>query len=230
MIRFIPNFITLLNAFSGCLAIVFLFKEDYNLLFAAFAACLLLDFGDGLAARLLDVKSEVGKELDSMADMVPFGVLPGAILYQLIAQHTGGWPEWTAYLGFIITCAAALRLARFNLDTRQSENFLGLAVPAATLFVVGLLWIHTNFTDLWLFQPAIILLVAILLSSLMLTELPMFSLKFKGFGWKENSIRYIFLIFAISMIVLLKSFALSGIIILYIATSLFQYFAIKNKI
>jgi len=227
MVRFIPNFITLLNAFSGCLAIVFLFKEDYNLLFAAFAACLLADFGDGLAARLLDVRSNVGKELDSMADMVPFGVLPGAILYTLISEHIGGWPEWSAYLGFIFTCAAALRLARFNLDTRQSENFLGLAVPAATLFVVGLLWIQTDYPSFWLFQPIFLILIAILLSALMLTELPMFSLKFKGFGWKENGIRYIFLIFAILMIVLLKSFALSGIIILYVVTSLFQF--VTNK-
>ena len=228
MIRFIPNFITLLNAFSGCLAIVFLFKEDYNLLFAAFAACLLADFGDGLAARVLDVRSNVGKELDSMADMVPFGVLPGLILYMLINNNIGGWPSWSAYAGFIFTCAAALRLARFNIDTRQSENFLGLAVPAATLFVVGLLWINNNHNDLWLFQPAILVLLTIILSALMLTELPMFSLKFKGFGWKENGIRYIFLIFAILMIVLLKSFALSGIIILYIATSLFQHLALKK--
>ena len=228
MVRFIPNFITLLNAFSGCLAIVFLFKEDYYLLFAAFAACLLADFGDGLAARLLDVRSNVGKELDSMADMVPFGVLPGAILYTLISEHIGGWPEWSAYLGFIFTCAAALRLARFNLDTRQSENFLGLAVPAATLFVVGLLWIQTTYSSFWIFQPIFLILIALLLSALMLTELPMFSLKFKGFGWKENGIRYIFLIFAILMIALLKSFALSGIIILYIVTSLFQFVTTKK--
>ena len=180
-------------------------------------------------ARALKTKSPVGKELDSMADMVTFGVLPGMVLYFLIQENLGPFPDWLPYLGFLFPCFSAYRLAKFNLDTRQSENFLGLAVPASSLFVIGLLLIHLMHPGFILLHPIAIIVMMLLLGSLMISELPMFSLKFKGFQWKGNGIRFLFLIFAVLMIVGLRAYSLSGIVVGYVVFSFLERFKANTK-
>ncbi len=228
MTKHIANIITLMNAFFGCLAIVCLFKEQYYWVFAAFALGLVADFADGFVARALKTKSAVGKELDSMADMVTFGVFPGMVLYFLISQSNQDFPEWIAYIGFLFPCFSAYRLAKFNLDTRQSENFLGLAVPASSCFILGLLLIYTINPTFQLLHPIAMIFFLLILGSLMISELPMFSLKFKGFQWKGNGIRFLFLIFVLLMILGLKAYSLSGIIVGYVLFSFGGSFIEKN--
>ncbi len=216
----IPNLITLINLLSGCLAIVFLFRHDLMAVIYCIVISLIADFLDGFVARLLNSFSDMGKELDSLADMVSFGFLPGAILFYLIQQGDLTTLEYQGIAGFIVTLFAALRLAKFNIDTRQSESFLGLPTPSATLFIAGLVLIYRADPSLVVFQWPVLLGIGILLSLLMISDIPMFSLKFKGFSWKGNEIRYIFIIFAAAMIPLTGVYSLSLIIAIYIIYSI----------
>jgi len=216
----IPNLLTLFNLLSGCLAVVFLFQHKIPAVLTCIAISLVADFLDGFAARLLKSYSNIGKELDSLADMVSFGFIPGLILFYLL--QSGDFSTITPFgvAGFIVTLFAALRLAKFNIDTRQSESFLGLPTPSATLFIAGLLLIYTDSPDQVVFQQLILITLGIVISILMISDLPMFSLKFKGFSWKGNEIRYIFLIFAVVMIIVLREYSLSVIIAAYTVYSL----------
>jgi CDP-diacylglycerol--serine O-phosphatidyltransferase len=143
----IPNFLTLINLFSGCLAVVFLFSYHADYVIWCMLVSLVADFFDGMAARAFKSASDIGKELDSLADIVSFGVVPGAVFFYLLfntakVNYTAESElQMTLYagLGFVFTLFAALRLAKFNTDTRQSVDFIGLATPAATIYVVGLL-------------------------------------------------------------------------------------------
>jgi CDP-diacylglycerol--serine O-phosphatidyltransferase len=192
---------------------------------------LVADFLDGFAARFTKSTTDIGKQLDSLADMVSFGLVPGAIIFQLLFQkfETSDIPYsfLRIYLysspAFIITLFAALRLAKFNLDTRQSENFHGLATPAATIFVVGLLLLVLNnsygLTSL-IFSGKVLYGSIILLPVLMMSDLPMFGFKFKSFGWKGNEARYLFIILSIGLLATFKFAAVSVIIILYIIFSI----------
>lgn len=229
MTKHLANIITLINAFMGSIAIVFLYKEQYNWVFAAFCLGLMADFADGFVARLLNIKSPVGKELDSMADMVSFGVLPGLVLHHLIMLNIMYFPDWMAYLGLLFPCFSAYRLAKFNLDTRQSENFLGLAVPAASSFVLGLLVIYVWQPESFLLHPLGMVLMMLVLGFLMISELPMFSLKFKGIRWKGNGIRYLFLIFAVLAVVGLKAYALCVMVVAYVLFSVFSLFFVNAE-
>jgi CDP-diacylglycerol--serine O-phosphatidyltransferase len=231
----LPNFVTLINLFCGCAAVVNILNAHfipafYLLIVAGFA-----DYVDGLLARLLEVHSPIGKELDSLADMVSFGVTPGAILYMLLAialdLPTDGGLQWMATPGFIITLFACLRLAKFNTDTRQSENFLGLNTPAATIFVTGLMLIYewdTLGLRSLILQPWLLYSTAIILSLLLVAEIPMISFKFKNFQWKGNEPRFIFLVLSVVLFVVLKELAFSILILLYILYSITQHLLIKN--
>lgn len=217
MIRHLPNSITLLNLLTGCLAAVAILDYQYHTGFWLSVLCVFLDFADGLLARLLRVRSELGKQLDSLADMVAFGVVPGAIFYSLLAQPL-------APLGFLVTVFAGLRLARFNLDTRQSSHFIGLPTPSTTLFSLGLLSLsdYPAFLPQWLLHhPAFLLPLIGVLSGLMHAELPLFSLKFSRPAWKGNEIKIIFIGISAALLLGLGPAALTLVIALYILLSIF---------
>ena len=196
----IPNSITCCNLICGCIAIHFAFMGvlDWAVLFIILGA--VFDFFDGMTARLLGVSSPIGKELDSLADVVTFGVAPSAILFQLICQLQST-PEslhalmpYLPYAAFIMAAFSALRLAKFNLDTRQTTSFIGLPTPANALFwgslVVGH---HTEIITSPYALPLLLVGIA-LFSFLLVAELPLFALKFKNLSWRDNWVKYVFLI------------------------------------
>jgi CDP-diacylglycerol---serine O-phosphatidyltransferase len=219
--KHIPNAITCANLFSGCIGIVYAFNGELET--AAYFALLsgIFDFFDGLAARALNVKSDIGKELDSLADMVSFGFLPGVVMFQLLKQ-SDYTSEYLPYLGFIITVFSALRLAKFNIDTRQTEDFIGLNTPMNTLFVVSLPFIQHDYPAL---TGSTILLLAFtaILSALLVSEIRIFSLKFSSTSWKLNKLKYIFLILSALLIPILKFVAVPFILVLYITLSIAHF-------
>lgn len=225
----LPNILTLINLFSGCLGAVFVFSGKLELVPLCILISLVADFFDGFAARFTKTNSELGKQLDSLADVVSFGFLPGAILFYLIAATTHDAPFetklWVAAPGFLVTLFAALRLAKFNIDTRQNDGFIGLATPAATLFIAGVLLIHSHNPyglATIIHSPVFLYATTVVLSLLMIAELPMFSFKFKSFGWAGNEIRWLFIILSVVLWATLKFAAVSVIIILYVLISIAQ--------
>lgn len=237
MRKHIPNFITTINLFCGCCALICVFNELFEWVFIFLLAGGIADYADGMVARLLDVKSPVGKELDSLADMVSFGVVPGAIIYMLLTKSPIGFEspfplKWWALAGFILTVFAALRLAKFNLDTRQTEDFIGLNTPSMTMFITGLMLIYEfntfGMANL-IVQPVFLYSVVALFSFLLVAEIPMFSFKFKGMQWQGNQDRIVFMIVSALLMIFLKEVAFSLIILLYILYSLTRYFVYKNS-
>jgi CDP-diacylglycerol--serine O-phosphatidyltransferase len=231
MKKHIPNSITLINLFCGCCALASVFYGQFVQAFWFFLASGIADYLDGMVARVLKVHSELGKELDSIADMVSFGVVPGAIFYMLLTKGYKGIDVLPIQLtlaaapAFLIAVFSGLRLAKFNIDTRQSENFIGLNTPSATIFAVGLmLMFHYDsfglskvITNPWLLYALIALLCYLLIA-----EIPMFSFKFKKLTWEGNEIRIVFAIVAILLLIFLKEAAFSIGIILYVLFSIFD--------
>ncbi len=229
MKKHIPNAITCLNLFSGCLALYFAFHNQlvYTAYLVGIAA--VFDFLDGMMARVLGAYSEIGKQLDSLADMVSFGVVPGTIMFMLIQKSSNSFlglsVEVVAFFGFLITIFSALRLAKFNIDTRQTTSFIGLPTPACTIFVASLPLIlehgelihYDVILNLW-----VLITLTILLSYLLIAELPLFALKFTNLKWQDNSVRFIFLILSVILVALLKFAAIPLIIVVYILLSLIK--------
>ncbi|MDO8991562.1 MAG: CDP-diacylglycerol--serine O-phosphatidyltransferase [Daejeonella sp.] len=228
MKKHIPNSVTCLNLFSGCLGIVFAFQG--NLIWASYAIVIaaVFDFFDGMLARLLKAYSDIGKELDSLADMVSFGVLPSVIIYQLFAlsPQIDFGVTWLSFSAFIIAVFSALRLAKFNIDTRQSENFIGLPTPANALLIASFPLIigdsSTYFAGLILNQWFLVIF-SIIMSLLLVAEVPLISLKFKSLKFKENLLRYILIISSVLLLLFLKFEAVPVIIIIYFLVSLVQF-------
>lgn len=217
MIRHLPNFLTCCNLICGCLGIVFLLENrTIPAAYFVWAACI-FDFFDGFAARWLNVSSPIGKELDSLADVVSFGVLPALVMYKLIGTHTS--MASLPYLGFSIAAFSALRLAIFNVDTRQSDSFIGLNTPANTLFITSLPLLPMSITS-WLFQDYILVIITLVFSLLLVSPIEFFALKFKNFKWSENKLRFTFLGISVLLIIILKFVAIPLIILLYIVLSL----------
>ncbi len=238
----VPNGITLLNLFCGCIAVIF--AVNGNLEFAAFFAIFGIgfDFFDGFAARMLNAQSDLGLQLDSLADMVTSGVVPGIVMYQLLSQVfgkpfyvvPGSWDtnqvlmsfDWSylSLLGLMITLASAYRLAKFNVDTRQTSSFIGLPTPANTLLIISLpliLKFHQETFVLELILNKWFLIGITVISCYLLNaEIPLFALKFKTWGFKENKVRYIFLMIAAILIMLVQFIAIPVMIVLYILISL----------
>lgn len=235
MKKHIPNFITLLNLFCGCIAVVFAVMNQLE--FAAIFVFLgiFFDFLDGFAARILNVKSEIGVQLDSLADMVTSGVVPGIVMFQLLNMaQKGGWNldllgmhtdvGLLPLFGFIITLASAYRLAKFNVDEDQVSSFLGLPTPANTILILSLpliLFYQNNETlngiilNQW-FLIGLTILSAYLLNS----RIELFALKFKNWSFKDNGIKYLFLIGSLVLLLTMKFLAIPVIIIFYILASL----------
>ena len=192
--RHIPNMVTCCNLFSGCIAAVMAFQSNYEaaILFIILGA--VFDFFDGMLARLLNVSGPLGKELDSLADDITFGFAPSAIVFSLFKEvqypeFMSGITEYFPYTAFIIAAFSALRLGKFNIDPRQSSSFIGLPTPANALFWGSLVVGAHSFLVSDSFNAIYLFILVILMSYLLVAELPMFSLKFKNLSWKDNKIR-----------------------------------------
>ncbi|HEY9004676.1 CDP-diacylglycerol--serine O-phosphatidyltransferase [Ohtaekwangia sp.] len=216
MIRHLPNFLTCCNLICGCLGIVFLL-ENRGVPAAYFVwAAGIFDYFDGFVARLLKVSSPIGKELDSLADVVSFGVLPALVMYKLIGEHTTS--EALPYIAFSIAAFSALRLAIFNIDETQTDSFKGLNTPANTLFITSLPLLPASFG--WLYQPWLLVTITLVFSLLLVSRIEIFALKFKNFTWADNKLRFTFLLLAVVLLALFQITAIPFIILLYIGLSL----------
>ena len=226
MKKHIPNTITLLNQFSGIVACIFAYNSrfDLALLFVLISAT--LDFMDGAMARLLRVSSPLGKELDSLADVITFGLVPGMIAFRLLGPLAEVW-EYMPYLGFLITLFSTYRLGKFNIDERQTTSFIGLATPANAIFWLGLAYGYQSLLSA--VSPWFVLVAVVVSAYLLVCELPMFSFKFHNFGWAENRIRYMFIIGAIVLAVVFFRQSLPLIILWYILLSVVGAVTIKRK-
>jgi CDP-diacylglycerol---serine O-phosphatidyltransferase len=219
MKKHIPNALTCLNLLSGCVGIV-ITLEGYPVPAAFFVwiSCV-FDFFDGFAARWLKVSSPIGKELDSLADVVSFGVLPSVMMYTTIhAQSDSSLLPWIA---FLIAVFSALRLAKFNVDERQTDAFIGLNTPSNSLFLTALPFLPEPLW-LWIQKPYFLVSIVIVFSLLLVSEIQFFALKFKHFKWSGNQLRFTFLLLAVLLILWMQQAALPLIILLYIVLSLAQ--------
>lgn len=223
--RHIPNTVTCFNLFSGSIACVMAFEANYT--WAAFFIILsaVFDFFDGMLARLLHAHSPIGKELDSLADDISFGFAPALIVFSLFKEvhypeFLMGVKDYIPYLAFIIAVFSALRLAKFNVDERQTSSFIGLPTPANALFWASLTIGAYDFLTSPEFNAIYLLVLVLLFSGLLVAEIPMFALKFKNLSWKDNKIAFIFLLVCIPLLVFLKISGFAAVIAWYIILSL----------
>ena len=223
--KHIPNTLTSCNLISGCIAIVFALSANYTMALTFIVVGAVFDFFDGMSARLLGVSSPIGKELDSLADVVTFGVAPSSMIYTLLLTlDKSGWNETLAsavpYVAFVMAAFSAIRLAKFNLDERQTTSFIGLPTPANALFWAALI---VGSEDMLVAQSHVILLLIVLVfisSWLLVAEIPMFALKFKHWGWHENRIKYVFLVSCLPILLIFGISGISVIIAWYICLSI----------
>ena len=236
--KHVPNFITCLNIFCGSFAVIFALKGQLTNAVIFVIAASIFDFLDGVAARLLKAYSPMGKELDSLADMISFGLAPGILMFVMLEYSLFGTNVQTENLfdlsfgemsflsaSLLIPVFSGLRLAKFNIDTRQTDSFIGLPTPANALFISSLALItehgiYENL-DLFLLQPIVLLIITITMSFLLVSELPMFSLKFKNLTWKENHIRFIFLTISMVLILAFNIYGIAAAILSFILISVF---------
>lgn len=228
----IPNLITGLNLLSGCIALVFAFEGKLEYASAFVGLGLLFDFLDGFTARLLKIKSDIGKELDSLADVITFGLVPGVLVYLLMKQDLNapyifiGSINMLPFIGFILPVFAAFRLAKFNLDDRQQTLFYGLPTPAMAIFFSSFPLIlkghmaESHFLGDLVSNFYVLTALTLLLSWLMVSDIPLFSLKFKSFRWKPNQLRYVFLGISVVLVLFFLVPAFPLIILLYVLVSL----------
>jgi len=226
--KHLPNGITCANLFSGCVGIVFAFQGE--LIVAAYAIFLsaIFDFFDGLASRVLKSFSGIGKDLDSLADIVSFGVLPAVIMYQLFLQahQIHKVSPWLDFIAFLIAVFSALRLAKFNVDTRQAESFIGLPTPANAILIASFPIIinsHNPYYTPYLVNPYVLSVFTLVMCFLLVAEIPMMSLKFKNSDFNENIYRYLLLLFSAILILFFKFAAVPLVILLYISLSIVQF-------
>ncbi len=223
----IPNMITLLNLLCGCMAVTAAFMGMLDAAFWLIAAAAVFDFLDGFAARLLKQYSEIGKQLDSLADVVSFGVAPSAVMFTMFAGATDGFGAVWGVPVFLLAAFSALRLAKFNIDERQSEEFIGLPTPACALLVGSAGYL--SFTRAAEFSPGVLLVASAVLCFLLVCNLRMFSLKFHAWGWRENALRYCFLAASAVALAVLQIAAVPLIIAAYVAVSAVRAAVCRNK-
>jgi CDP-diacylglycerol---serine O-phosphatidyltransferase len=233
--KHIPNFITCLNIISGCLAVIFALKGQLTAAVFLILAGAFFDFFDGMAARALKAYSAIGKDLDSLADVITFGLAPGMIMYVLLQDSFAVQNSHMHYsigqniilsFSLLIPVFSALRLAKFNNDTRQTSSFIGLPTPANAIFICSLALIHNfgkyNAFDHLILSTETLLFLTFLLSYLLVSEIPMFSLKFKNLRWKDNKIRVIFLILSLILIIAFSFYGIAATIISFVLLSFLQ--------
>jgi len=235
--KHIPNFITLMNLLAGILSIYLGMKGEIQLSAAMIFVAAIFDFFDGFLAKVLNAKSDIGVQLDSLADMVSFGVAPAFVLF-----HTFGMPEvgsssikYLPFIAFIVPLFSALRLAKFNIDEEQTSSFIGMPTPAVALLlasfpimILGCLAENKGLYYDIVTNPYFLAGIAIVSSFLMVSPLPMFALKFTSVSWGENQTRYIFIVLSVFLIVLLKLAAIPLIILMYLLLSIVLVFS-KSK-
>jgi CDP-diacylglycerol--serine O-phosphatidyltransferase len=232
--KHIPNAITLLNLLAGLLALIHAFNGNYNEAFSLVCLGIFFDFWDGFFARIWKVQSPIGLQLDSLADMVTSGVVPGLVMYKMLGDIQENQSQYNLtedtyymgvvpYLGFLITLASCYRLAKFNIDTRQTDSFIGLPTPANALLIMSIPMIqfHSEFEWLvdFLSNPYVLVGVTVLSSYLLNAEIPLFSLKVKSFSWEKYKMQVVFLILSLILIVFLEFIAIPIIILLYVILS-----------
>lgn len=235
--KHIPNLITLLNLFSGCIALVFALNKDFDLAFYFVCLGIFLDFFDGFFARLFKVSSPLGLQLDSLADMVTSGVVPGVVMYQMIA-NSSAFPTMNSdvvfypFLGFIITLGSCYRLANFNIDTRQTDSFIGLPTPANALFILSLplvLKYSDSIIILELLTNHWLLMVITLFSAYILNaEIPLFSLKIKKFNITDNVLQIVFLSLSFVFLLFFEYLGIPMVIIFYVLLSVLNNTFLKK--
>jgi len=221
-IKHIPNTLTLLNALSGSIGIIQVLEGNiyygaYFVLISAF-----FDFLDGFAARLLKVSGELGKQLDSLADAISFGLLPGIVLFAM--SESKAEADWITYITLSVPVFSIYRLAKFNLDTRQTERFIGLPTPASALMITTLPFLATRWTQLgsWLTSPLFLAGIAIVISYLLIAEIPLIALKFKNFSLKDNVYRYLLIILGFVVAIWLGLAGIPFIILAYVGLSIVE--------
>ena len=224
----IPNAITSANLFAGCIGIVFAFNQNLIAAGLCIFIALIFDFFDGFAARLLNVSGPMGKELDSLADVVSFGVLPSVILFQVAPKTSFGLTTTPLlpYLAFLIAVFSAYRLAKFNLDTRQSDQFIGLPTPANAALIASVPFIYDNKAfyfevlplNIWLF-----ICFVVIMCYLLVCELPLIALKFKNFSFADNRFRYMLIVLSVLLLVLFRYGGIPLILVAYIILSMVQH-------
>lgn len=241
MKRHIPNLITLLNVLCGCIAVVFAVENQLEIAALFVFLGIFFDFFDGLAARALKVKSELGLQLDSLADMITSGLVPGIVMFQLLKMaSSGGWNAeigeagstpllggspllMLPFLGFLITLASAYRLAKFNTDENQVSSFVGLPTPANALLIFSLplilLYHHNDFLNGIILNQWFLIGMTLLSAFLLNADIPLFALKFKNWSFKDNALRYIFIVLCLVLIVTMQYLAIPVIIGFYIISS-----------
>ena len=231
--KHIPNTITCCNLVSGCIATTFAFAGNPKMAMFWIIMGAVFDFFDGMVARLLKVSSPIGKELDSLADDVTFGVAPSAIvfseLFTLQYPVLQGLQTYIPYCAFLIAAFSALRLAKFNLDDRQMTSFIGLPTPANALFWGSFIIGGHTFIESFRWGVPLILIMICLSCYLLVAEFPMFALKFKKWSWKGNEVKYIFILSCIPMLLFLGYSAFSAIIAWYVILSAIVILVNKSK-
>ncbi len=238
MKKHIPNIITLFNLFCGSLAVIFAVHDNLYAAAVFVVLGIIFDFFDGFAARILNVKSELGVQLDSLADMITSGLVPGIVLFKLLERSTGkfmtitdvsmsNWDmssvNYWPLLGLLVTLASCYRLAKFNIDTRQTSSFIGLPTPANTLFIISLpLILQTSSIDwltVFILNKWFLIGLTVVSCYILNAELPLFSLKLKSLSFKENALVYSFLLVCIVLLFVLQYLAIPVIILLYVLLS-----------
>ena len=232
--KHIPNLITLLNLLCGCIALVFAGEANFEMAFFFVCLGIFFDFIDGFFARLFHVSSQLGLQLDSLADMVTSGVVPGLVLFKMLSNSVNSDPSlmYLPYLGFIITLGSCYRLANFNIDTRQTDSFIGLPTPANALLIMSIPMIqfHSEFEWLvdFLSNPFVLVGVTVLSSYLLNAEIPLFSLKVKSFSWEKYKMQVVFMIISVILIAIFEFIAIPIIILLYVILSVVNNTILKK--
>lgn len=224
----VPNTITLLNLFCGCIAMVFALKNDFEMAFYFVSLGIFLDFFDGFFARLFQVSSPLGLQLDSLADMVTSGVVPGIVMYQMM-ESSSGYPklDWIVepfpFVGFLITLGSCYRLANFNIDTRQTDLFIGLPTPANALFILSLPLVLRDLDSFFVLElltnPFVLIGITLLSVYMLNAEIPLFSLKIKQMSLKKNALQFSFLLSSLVLLVVFQYAGIPLVIVLYVLLS-----------
>jgi len=225
--KHIPNSITCCNLISGCIAVSFALAGNYTLAFLFIVVGAVFDFFDGMSARLLGVSSPIGKELDSLADDVTFGVAPASMVFNLLC--TLEYPsllkpvaQLVPYVAFIMAASAALRLAKFNLDERQTSSFIGLPTPANALFWASLIVGCENWLASSPYMTLFVIAMIFVCSWLQVAEFPMFALKFKTWGWHGNEIKYVFIITSALFLIFFRFSGFAVVMAWYVVLSAYN--------
>lgn len=227
--------LTLGNLVAGVMAvIVTLTEHDYKMALLLVVIAALFDFFDGLVARLLNQQSPLGVQLDSLADDVTFGVVPAVVMFDIYAHSSSYYAldatlmHYLGYVTLIIAAFSVLRLAKFNIDTTQTTEFSGLPTPANALLLLSLAMLFEG-GDIVLYQEHI-LLISVAMSLLLISPIRMFALKFKGFGWRGNELRYIFILASLLIIIFATRYSVAIIITLYIVVSTLKWLCTKREV